>query len=162
MRTITIWENDTTGTIDPIIQIFIDKHYKGCNIVLMSGFDNRTNDEILESVRDSYAIVMEPTVLRNYQINDIAQLISHPIHLNTTNNPARPYDIQKFIFLSTNPWDTLQTIVRTLKNTKDNHNEYSLMKILKHCRVEFYSTKNDDQYELERDGVWDTKAIRIN
>jgi hypothetical protein len=93
------------------------------------------------------------------QIQNIGKLISHPIHVGKNGN-HKNVDVQRFIFLSNDPWETLNEIKKSLKDIKDNWNELVLMKILYNCSVEFYNFDKTIYYEIEKDGYWDTKNIR--
>jgi hypothetical protein len=58
MRTITVWENDMTNEIDYKVLNFLNLYFNGYEIKQLSGLNHRDEKDIIESVRDSYAIVI--------------------------------------------------------------------------------------------------------
>lgn len=158
-RTVTIWENEMTDQIDDQVNEFIQNNFKGYEVKQLSGLSYRDPMEIIESVRDSYAIIMQPNLIVASQVQDLARLISHPIHVGK-NGAQHTYDVQRFIFISTLPFETLKEIKDALKNVKDQVNESCLMKILKNCSVEFMTYDNSIHYELKSEGNFDTQIIR--
>lgn len=158
-RGVTVWENDMTEEIDPKTQSFINLHFPNREIKQLSALSHRDSEDIFDSLRESYYILIQPNQLERDQIEKLAQLISHPIYINYYSN-TRNWDIQSFIFICMNPWSTLKQIQSVLKNVKDSHSELCLHKILGACQVNFYNFDSSEQYELVTDGIWDTKAIR--
>lgn len=158
-RGITIWENDMMEEIDPKIKSFIELRFKGYEMKQLSALSHRSEQDIFDSLEESYGIVIQPNLLEPQQIIEMAKLISHPIHGNHCSN-IRNWDIQNFTFISTHPWETLKEIKSMLKDVKDNVGELCIMKILNACSIDFYNFDMTEYYELVRDGYWGTKAIR--
>lgn len=159
MRTVTIWENDMTDEIDTKTLGFVRNKFKGYEVKQLSALSHRDRLDILDSLRDSYAIVIQPNMLEIPQIQQIAKLISHPLHGNKHSN-MREWDIQSFVFVDNHPWETLNAVRSALVDVKDSVNELCLMKILGACDVEFFNFDLSVHYELVTDGYWNTKAIR--
>lgn len=159
MRTICIWENDMTDEIDPKVLTFLGHRFKGYDFNQLSGLAHRDEMDIIDSIRNNYAIIIQPNMLECEQVQSIAKLISHPIHTNKNSN-QNDYEIQRFIFLSNHPWETLLQIKSNLKDVKDRHGELCIQKIIRNCATEFYNFDSSIYYELVEDGYWDTKAIR--
>jgi hypothetical protein len=159
MRTVTVWENDMVEVIDHKTLAFIKAQYPDYEVKQLSGLSHRHAEDILDSVRNSHTIVIQPNLLDIEQIVDIAQLLSNPIHVNNT-DPKREYDIRRFLFLTNYPWDTCSTVKSMLSVVKDSVNELCLMKILKHCAVDFCNFDCTEYYEMQRDGYFNVKIYR--
>jgi hypothetical protein len=60
MRTISVWENDMTDEIDIKVKTFIEERFKGYEYTQLSALSHRGKEDIFDSLRNSYAVVIQP------------------------------------------------------------------------------------------------------
>lgn len=151
---ITNWENDMIDKPEQIVAKFVAEKYPNMEFKMLSGLGRRDIHDIYRSLEESRVIIMQPSMLEPTQIAGIVQQISHPIH-GALNGAIRRYDIADFIFLSANPWEDYNIVKDACRGVKDNHNEYSLTKILRNCECHFYGF-DGTHYEMRRSGYEDS------
>lgn len=160
-RIITIWENEMDDTIDDKLKQFIDKKYPDSQINILSGLRQRHIEDIYETLKDSYAIVIQPNMLEEVQVKELVKGISHSVwinfHSNTNNLSVRFID-----FYSSNAYADLKEIKKYCIGLKDAHNEQTLVKIVKCIDCSFYGFAGE-HYELRYGGSYaeDCIAVRI-
>jgi hypothetical protein len=147
---VTNWENDMIDAPEEKVSEFVNNYYKGFELNLLSGLRYRAIEEIYQTLKDSFVIIMQPSLFDKQQVMDIVSNLSHSIWVNfnsNTNNLTTRY----FIFLSSHPFEDLKEIVSICQGLKDTKNEPALVKIVKCISCHFYGFAGE-HYELRTDG----------
>jgi hypothetical protein len=149
---ITNWENDLIELPEQMVQSFVNKEYDGFELKILSGLRHRTFEEIWETLKESYAIIMQPSLLDEQQVIELAKAISHGIWGNFHSN-VNNLSVRYFHFISMNPFEDLMQIKETLLSVKDQHEESCIAKIVKCVSCNFHGF-NGEHYEMSLKGSW--------
>ncbi len=157
---VTNWENDMIDQPEEMVRKFVKENYKGFKLQLLSGLKHRHFDEIWETLLNSFVIIMQPSLLDEQQVRMLVEKMAHGIWVNFNSN-INDLTVRHFVFLSSDPFDTLLTIKRICVGLKDSQGEQALVKIIKSVTCNFYGF-NDEHYEMRCDGHFseDIYAVR--
>ena len=143
---ITNWENDMIDSPEEKVLEFVNNYYKGFELNILSGLRHRNIEDIYETLKESFVIIMQPSLFDKQQVTSIASGLSHWIWGNFNNN-VNNLTVRHFIFLSSHPFDDLNEIINICKGLKDSVNEPALVKIVKCISCHFYGF-DGEHYEL--------------
>ncbi len=149
---ITNWENDMIEEPEEMVVKFVKEKYKGFELQLLSGLRHRAIEDIYKTLKDSFIIIMQPSLLDEKQVTTMVKELSHSIWINFNSN-VNDLSVRHFIFLSMNPFEDLMKIKKMCIGLKCNQGEDALTKIVKSISCHFYGF-NGEHYEMESGGYF--------
>lgn len=157
---ITNWENDMLDAPEDKVQKFVADFYKGFELRLLSGLRYRSIEDIYETLEDSFAIIIQPSLLDRRQVVELVSGLSHSIWVNFNSN-TNNLSVRRFIFLSATPFEDMMQIREFCLDLKDSQGEWALPKIVQCISCQFFGF-GGEYYEMQSAGYSsrDIKAVR--
>ena len=157
---ITNWENDMIDAPEDMVARFVSEKYKGFELKILSGLRHRAIEDVYETLKYSFVIIMQPSLLDEQQVTTMVKELSHSIWINFNSN-VNNLSVRHFIFISANPFEDLMAIKKMCIGLKDTQGEQALVKIVKCVSCHFYGFDNE-HYEMRADGYFseDIYAVR--
>ncbi len=147
---ITNWENDLIEQPEEMVAEFVRQKYDGFELQMLSGLRHRSFEEIWDTIHDSFVIIMQPSLLDEYQVRSMVEQMSHGIWINFNSN-TNNLSVRHFVFLSSNPFEDLVSIRKMCIGLKDSQGEPALVKIVKNISCHFYGFYGE-HYEMFVEG----------
>jgi hypothetical protein len=114
---------------------FVSKHYNNLKFKMLSGLSKRHIEDIWESIKESFVIVVHLNMLDENQIKHLVGELSQPIWKNFNSN-VNNLSLRHFVFISSTPFEDMKKI----RNCSD------LIPLSKCVSIHFYGY-NDEHYE---------------
>lgn len=159
VRYVTNWENDPTEEAEIWVREYCEIHYKNLEMRILSSLRNRSQIEIIDSIRSGcVAVVIKPHIIDRDQIVKLLSTISKGIYGYVFGT-----DIEEFIFLKANPHEAAKEFVEACRGKWDDdpyNPRNGLTAVLLRAKCYFVG-HGDEKYEVKSYNGWINRDFEI-